>query len=43
MNNQNSKSLVITTMKKQTSMISHFNNKITHLLEKIRANKLEES
>jgi len=41
--NQNSKSLVGTTIKKQTSMISLFNDKITQLLEKLKNNKLDES
>jgi hypothetical protein len=31
-NNQNSKSLVQTTIKKQTAMISHFNDKINQML-----------
>lgn len=30
--NQNTKSLVQTTIKKQSAMISHFNDKITQLL-----------
>lgn len=41
-NNQNSKSLIASTITKQTTMISHFNDKLRQLEEKIKSNKLSE-
>lgn len=41
-NNQNSKSLIGTTIRKQTTMIQHFNEKIKCLLEKMKTKNMSE-
>ena len=40
--NQNTKSLVTSTVRKEALMISHFNEKISQLLEKVQKNALNE-
>lgn len=40
--NQNSKSLIRSTIQKQSTMISHFNDKIILLKEKVQKNALSE-